>query len=73
VSRTTHQRLDHIAFVILFLALLSPLLSFPARAQQSANEQLSLSVDSKNGTYQLAQHSGPPMFSSNVAAQVNLH
>jgi alpha-galactosidase len=71
VSRTTHQRLDHIAFVILFLALLSPLLSFPARAQQSANEQLSLSVDSKNGTYQLAQHSGPPMFSSNVAAQVN--
>ena len=40
-------------------------------AQQLANDQLSLTVNAKSGSYQLSMHGGQPVFSSRVAAQVD--
>jgi alpha-galactosidase len=43
----------------------------PCAAQQLTNERLSLTVDAKDGTYQLAVRGGRPIFTSCVAAQVD--
>ncbi len=49
----------------------SLLVSEPSAAQQRTNQQLSLTVNAQDGTYQLALHSGPPIFTSRVAAEIN--
>jgi alpha-galactosidase len=43
----------------------------PCAAQQLTNDKLSLTVNAKDGTYQLAVRGGQPIFTSGVAAQVN--
>lgn len=43
----------------------------PCAAQQWRNDGLSLSVNAKDGNYQLAMRGGQPIFTSGVAAQVN--
>ena len=43
----------------------------PCAAQQLTNDKLSLTVNAKDGTYQLAVPGGKPIFTSGVAAQVN--
>jgi len=43
----------------------------PCAAQQLSNDKLSLTVDAKDGAYQLAVRGGQPVFTSGVAAQVN--
>jgi len=43
----------------------------PGAAQQLTNETLSLSVNAKDGSYQLAVRGGQPIFTSQVAAQVD--
>jgi len=43
----------------------------PCAAQQLTNDKLSLSVNAKDGRYQLAVRGGQPIFTSGVAAQVN--
>jgi len=43
----------------------------PCAAQQLKNDMLSLTVNAKDGTYQLAVRGGQTIFTSRVAAQVN--
>jgi hypothetical protein len=43
----------------------------PCAAQQLTNGKLSLSVNAKEGTYQLAVRDGQPIFTSSVAAQID--
>src|SRR5208282_5153317 len=43
----------------------------PCAAQQLTNDKLSLTVNAKDGAYQLAVRGGQPIFTSGVAAQVN--
>src|SRR5271157_5135541 len=43
----------------------------PCAAQQLTNDKLFLSVNAKDGAYQLAVRGGQPIFTSGVAAQVN--
>jgi alpha-galactosidase len=43
----------------------------PCAGQQLANEKLSLSINAKDGSYQLAVRGGQPIFTSRVAAQVD--
>ncbi len=43
----------------------------PCAAQQLTNDKLSLGVNAKEGTYQLAVRGGQPIFTSRVAAQVD--
>jgi len=45
--------------------------AMPCAAQQLTNETLSLSVSAKDGSYQLAVRGGQPIFTSQVAAQVD--
>jgi len=47
------------------------IINTPCAAQQLTNDKLSLSVDAKDGTYQLAVRGGQLVFTSGVAAQVN--
>jgi len=43
----------------------------PCAAQQLTNDELSMTVNAKDGTYQLAVRGGQPIFTSRAAAQVN--
>ena len=43
----------------------------PCAAQQLTNDKLSLTVNSKDGSYQLAVRGGQPVLTSTVAAEVN--
>lgn len=47
------------------------IVSTPCAAQQLTNDKLSLTVNAKDGTYQLAVRGGQPIFTSGVAAQVD--
>jgi alpha-galactosidase len=47
------------------------IVSTPCAAQQLTNDKLSLSVNAKDGTYQLAVPGGQLIFTSSVAAEVN--
>jgi hypothetical protein len=68
VSTKTHKVSGSLAIAIAFEALI---LIAPCAAQQWGNDVLSLSVNAKDGTYQLALREGQPIFTSRVAAQVN--
>jgi alpha-galactosidase len=57
---------------IVMLTVLGMLIATaPSEAQQLMNEQLSVGVNAKAGTYQLATRGGQAVFTSRVAAQVN--
>ncbi|MGA8231288.1 MAG: PKD domain-containing protein [Candidatus Acidiferrales bacterium] len=56
------------AIAITFATLI---LAGPIAAQQLANDALSVSVDAKAGTFQLAAHGGQTLFTSLAAAQVD--
>ena len=43
----------------------------PCAAQQLTNDELSLTVNAQEGSYQLSLHDGQPVLSSRVAAQVD--
>ncbi len=47
------------------------LVAAPCAAQQLTNEKVSLSVNAKDGSYQLAVRGGLPIFSGRVAAQID--
>src|SRR5208282_123386 len=49
----------------------APIIIMPCAAQQLTNDKLSLTVNAKDGAYQLAVRGGQPIFASGVAAQVN--
>jgi alpha-galactosidase len=68
VSMRIQRLLCGFAIAIVFKALL---ITSPCAAQQLANNSLSLSVDAKDGTYQLASRGGQPIFNSRVAAEVD--
>jgi len=46
------------------------MVGLPVAAQQLANDKLSLTIDSQNGSYQLAGRNGPPVLVARVGAQV---
>ena len=46
------------------------MVALPVAAQQLENDKLSLTVNSQNGSYQLATRSGPPFLIARVGAQV---
>jgi alpha-galactosidase len=68
VSMRIHKLLCGIAIAIVFEALI---FTAPCAAQQLENDMLSLSVNAKDGTYQLALRGGQPIFTSHAAAQIN--
>ncbi len=47
------------------------IVALPCVAQQLTNDELSLTVNAQEGSYQLSVHGGPPVLSSRVAAQVD--
>jgi alpha-galactosidase len=57
--------------VVIAIALEALILIAPCAAQQLANDKISVSLNTKDGTYQLAVRGGQAIFSSLVAAQVN--
>ena len=68
MSMRVHKLSYSVVVAIVFEALI---LIAPCAAQQLGNDMLSLSVNAKDGTYQLAERGGQPIFTSRVAAQVN--
>jgi alpha-galactosidase len=68
VSMRIQRLLCGFAIAIVFKALL---ITSPCAAQRLANDSLSLSVDAKDGTYQLASRGGQSIFNSRVAAEVD--
>jgi alpha-galactosidase len=68
VSKRIPELYCDIAIALLFEALI---LIAPCAAQQLGNDALSLSVNAKDGTYQLAVREGQPVFTSRAAAEVN--
>jgi alpha-galactosidase len=47
------------------------MVGLPCMAQQLTNDQLSLTVNAQEGSYQLSFHSGAPVLTSRVAAEVD--
>jgi len=45
--------------------------ALPCVAQQLTNDELTLTVNPQEGSYQLSRHDGPPVLKSRVAAQVD--
>ncbi|MGB2589215.1 MAG: PKD domain-containing protein [Candidatus Acidiferrum sp.] len=68
MSKRVHKLPCCVAIAIVFEALI---LIAPCAAQQLENDKISLSVNSKDGSYQLALRGGQPIFTSCVAAQIN--
>jgi hypothetical protein len=68
VSKRVHKLSCSIVIAIVFETLF---FIAPCGAQQLGNDMLSVSVDTKDGTYRLAVPGGQPIFTSRVAAQVN--
>ena len=68
MSKRLHKLSCSVASAIVFESLI---LIAPCAAQQLENDKLSLSVNAKDGTYQLALRGGQPIFVSRAAAQVN--
>ena len=68
VSKMSCGLLCSVGIAIVTVALI---INTPCAAQQLTNDKLSLSVDAKDGTYQLAVRGGQLVFTSGVAAQVN--
>jgi hypothetical protein len=48
------------------------MVSAPSAAQQLTNDRLSVTVNTQDGSYQLALRDGQPIFTSRVAAEINL-
>jgi alpha-galactosidase len=68
VSKRTYKLFCGVAIAIVFETLI---LIAPCAAQQFANDRVSLSVNAKDGTYQLALRGGQPIFTSRAAAEIN--
>ena len=68
MSKRSHKFWCRGAIAIAFEALI---LIATCAAQQYANDRLSLSVNAKDGTYQLALHGGQPIFTSRAAAEID--
>ena len=68
MSQRVHKLRCSIVIAILFETLF---FIAPCGAQQLGNDMLSVSVDTKDGTYRLAVPGGQPIFASRVAAQVD--
>jgi alpha-galactosidase len=68
VPNRVHKLPCSVAIATAFQALI---LVAPCAAQQLGNDTLSVSVNAKEGTYQLAVRGGQPIFTSHAAAQVN--
>jgi alpha-galactosidase len=68
VSKSVHKLSSRVTLAILFEALI---LIASSTAQQLANDKLALTVNAKDGTYQLAVRGGQPIFTSRVGALVN--
>jgi alpha-galactosidase len=69
---TVPQKVHKLASVIAIAAVLWVIVSIaPCGAQQLQNDKISLSVNAKEGTFQLAMRGGQPVFTSRIAAQVN--
>jgi alpha-galactosidase len=68
VSKRPRRRVSRVGLWIIASTLLVPLSS---AAQQLTNGKLSLSVNLRAGSYQLAVHDGQPVLSARVGAQVD--
>jgi alpha-galactosidase len=68
VSKTVRKRSCKVALAMVFETLI---LTAPSVAQQLVNDALTVSVNAKEGTFQIATRAGQPVFTSRVAAQVN--
>lgn len=68
MSKRSHKLCCGVAIAILFEALI---LIAPCAAQQFGNDRVSLSVNAKDGTYQLALRGGQPIFTSRAAAEID--
>ena len=60
-----------LAFTAAILVATLPCFAQQLFAQQLTNDQLSLTVNAQEGSYQLSLHTGQPVLRSRVAAQVN--
>jgi hypothetical protein len=68
VSKRSHKFWCSGAITIVFEALI---LIAPCAAQQFASDRISLSVNAKDGTFQLALRGGQPIFTSRAAAELD--
>jgi alpha-galactosidase len=68
VSKRICGLLCNVGSVVITGALL---VTVPCAAQQLTNDNLSLTVEAQDGSYQLAVRGGQPMFTSRVGAEVN--
>ena len=68
MSKMSCGLLCNVGIAIIAVALI---VNTPCAAQQLTNDKLSLSVNAKDGEYQLAGRGGQLIFTSDVAAQVN--
>jgi alpha-galactosidase len=69
VPKTNHQLFYRMASATAIAAAL--ILAVPCAGQQLTNDELSLTVNSQAGSYQLSGRSGQRVFTSRVAAKVN--
>jgi alpha-galactosidase len=68
VSNSARKLSRRVAFTMVFETLI---LSAPCAAQRLGNDALTVSVNAKQGTFQIAMRDGRPVLASRVAAQVN--
>ena len=68
MSKRTHRLCSSCAIAIVFEALI---LIAPCAAQQFVSDRVSLSVNAKDGTYQLALRGGRPIFTSRAGAEID--
>jgi len=68
VSKRSHKFWCSGAITIVFEALI---LIAPCAAQQFASDRIALSVNAKDGTFQLALRGGQPIFTSRAAAEID--
>src|SRR5271157_2622505 len=68
MSKRIHKSPCSLIIAIMFEALI---LVAPCAAQQWGNDTLSVNINAKDGTYQLAARGGQAIFTSRAAAQVN--
>ena len=68
MSKAIRRLLCYVGFAIITGALIA---AATCAAQQLKNDKLSLSVNTRDGSYQLSVPGGPPILTSRVAAQVN--
>jgi alpha-galactosidase len=68
VAKSTRTQLFRVGLAVTASTLMAAL---PCAAQQLTNDQLSITVNAEEGSYQLSLHDGQPVLKSRVAAEID--